>query len=81
LKLLEAAATAWDRAEDARQVINTKGATFVDRHGEPRPRPEIQIEKNSHVLFARLVRELKLDQEPAPDFRPPGLNGGRPHRG
>ncbi len=61
LRLLQAACEAWDRMQAARAVIDKEGLTFEDRNGEPRVRPEISIERDSRIAFARLVRELDLD--------------------
>lgn len=69
-KLLTLAAEAWDRACAAREVIDRDGMTFSDRFGQPKPRPEIAIERDSRIGFARLIRELALDGDTTPD-RPP----------
>src|SRR5687768_5971516 len=74
-RLLIAAADAWDRMDAARQVITRDGLTYTDRFGCPKARPEVAIERDARVAFARLVRELRLDVEPD-DPRPPGLGGG-----
>jgi phage terminase small subunit len=74
LHLLSAAASALDRAEEARQTLAKEGSYFVNRHGESKPHPAIACERDSRVLFARLLRELDLDAVPAPqDKRPPSL--------
>jgi hypothetical protein len=77
-RLATLAGEALDRAVAAREAIDKHGATYLDRFGAPRARPEIAIERDSRIAFARLLRELRLDVE-ADDPRPPGLNGGRPH--
>jgi len=61
LRLLQAACEALDTAEAARLAIAEFGQTFVDRLGNPRPRPEVQIQRNALLTYARLVRELQLD--------------------
>lgn len=76
LRLLTLAAEAWDRCEQAREGLE-EGLTFTDRFGAPRPRPEVAIERDSRVAFARLVRELDLDVEPPPSRRPPALRSNR----
>ena len=75
LRLLTLAGEAWDRCEQAREALGREGLTFTDRFGAPHSRPEIAIERDSRIAFARLVRELDLDVE-APNegrTRPPGL--------
>jgi hypothetical protein len=72
---LTLAAEAWDRAEQAREAIAQHGMTFMDRFGQPHARPEIAIERDNRIAFARLLRELALDVE-APDApRPPSIGG------
>ncbi len=73
LRLLLMAAEAWDRCVQAREILAETGLTFEDRFGQPRSRPEVAIERDSRIAFARLLRELDLDVEPpkAPG-RPPG---------
>jgi phage terminase small subunit len=70
--LLTKAAEAHDRADQARKILRQKGVTFLDRFKQPCARPEVAIERDSRLSFARLVRELNLSEAPeAP--RPPGL--------
>jgi P27 family predicted phage terminase small subunit len=72
LKLLTLAAEAWDRCQQARQALADHGLTYSAANGDPRARPEVAIERDSRLAFARLVRELGLDSAPeAP--RPPQL--------
>ena len=79
LRLLEAACGAWDRMVEARTALNEHGLTYTDHNGAPKPRPETTIEKDSRIAFARLVRELDLDEAPPPQprGRPPGLRSNR----
>ena len=77
-KLLFRAAEAWDRGEEAREIIAAKGMTYDDRFGQPCPRPEIAIERDSAIRYARMLRELDLDiDEPAASRRPPALRSNR----
>jgi len=70
--VLTLACEAWDRALDARMVLESKGLTYEDRFGAPHPRPEVRIKEQAEVIFARLLRELNLDIEPPKDIgRPP----------
>jgi phage terminase small subunit len=64
LHLLEQACNAWDRCEEARLAIAEHGLTYEGPHG-PRPRPEVVIERDARIAFARLVRELNLELPPA----------------
>jgi phage terminase small subunit len=78
LRLLTLAGESWDRCVAAREIIDREGLTFVDRFGCPRARPEIAIERDSKIGFARLVRELDLDVEaPVSPGRPPLLRSNR----
>lgn len=72
MRVLTLAAESWDRKEAARQAVVREGLTFSDRFGSPKPRPEVAIQRDAEIVFARLLRELKLDIDP-PDSRPPGL--------
>lgn len=63
VQLLTLAAEAWDRACAAREVIDKDGLTYLDRFGQPKARPEVGIERDSRIGFARLLRELALDVE------------------
>ncbi|RLP22212.1 P27 family phage terminase small subunit [Mesorhizobium sp. YM1C-6-2] len=67
VRLLTLAAEAWDRCQAARTIIDSDGMTYTDRFGQPKPRPEIAIERDSRIGFARLIRELALDVEPPPE--------------
>ncbi len=76
VRLLLLAAEAWDRGVQAREALKEHGVTYLDRFGAPHARPEIAIERDCRIAFARLVRELALDVEaPADDNRPPAING------
>ena len=80
--LLTLAAEAWDRCCAARRALDAEGTTFVDRHGQPRPRPEVAIERDSGIRFARMLRELDLDVNPPVEpKRPPSLLSNRRHAG
>jgi phage terminase small subunit len=75
VRLLTLAGEAWDRCMQARKALEDAGSlTFEDRWGQPRPRPEVAIELNNRISFARLLRELCLD------ISPPGSEKTRPPR-
>jgi phage terminase small subunit len=74
IRLLTLAAEAWDRAHEARVALHREGLTYEDRFGAPKARPEVAIERDSRIGFARLLRELALDvNAPADDSRPPQI--------
>jgi phage terminase small subunit len=61
----------------ARKGIEQHGLTFADHHGSRKPSPEIAIEEDSRVAFARLVREIGLDLASEPKSSPPALPANR----
>ncbi|RUV89193.1 hypothetical protein EOA60_08280 [Mesorhizobium sp. M1A.F.Ca.IN.020.06.1.1] len=72
LRLLIRACEAWDRGEEAREAIEAHGLTYTDRWNAPRARPEVAVERDSRIGFARLIRELSLDGAGSPEAsRPP----------
>ena len=79
LKLLEAAADAWDRMSTARAELLRDGLTVKGRYDRV-PHPAVNIERDSRLAFARILRELDLDADPPPDrpeWRPPSLRSNR----
>jgi phage terminase small subunit len=54
------ACLSFDRAEAARKVLQQEGLTFNDRWGCPKARPEIAIEHDNRVVFAKLIKQLNL---------------------
>jgi P27 family predicted phage terminase small subunit len=61
LRILQAAAEAWDRCVAARDLVTTEGIVVTSRLGERKPHPAVAIERDSRVAFLRAVRELGLD--------------------
>ena len=78
LRLLQAACESWDRMQTAREAVATQGLTFTDGRGCIKANPAVSIERDSRIAFARLVRELDLDDAMANlDVRPPALRSNR----
>jgi P27 family predicted phage terminase small subunit len=79
LRLLESGCCAWDRMTQAREAIRKHGLTFEDERGMVRARPEVAIERDARIAFARIVRELQLDPIAPPELsgRPPVLRNNR----
>ena len=72
LKVLQAAAESWDRAQEARILVDKEGLVVDDRFGQPKPHPGCAIERDSRGVFLRCLRELGLDVEPPRSLgRPP----------
>src|SRR6516162_3780690 len=72
IHLLQAACEAWDRMQQARQVLAERGLSYEDSRSKHHPLPEVAIERDSRIGFARLVRDLGLD-----DATPPAEAGAR----
>jgi phage terminase small subunit len=77
IRILTLAAEAWDRGVQAREAIAEHGTVYSDRFGCPRTRPEVAIERDSRLAFARLIRELRLDEEQADEPRIPRMGRGK----
>ena len=78
IRLLTLAAEAYDSAQDAREILQREGKIFIDRFDQPKPRPEVAIQRDSAIGFARMLRELDLDiAEPTDRSRPPSLLSNR----
>jgi phage terminase small subunit len=74
-RLLTLLGEAWDRGQQARRALTRHGTTYVDRFNQPRARPEVMIERDARIGFARMLRELALDVDPPADARPPAMPG------
>ena len=75
LRLLTLAAKQWDRAEAAERKIKHDGIFVKDRFGQQRANPAVAIARDASIAFARLMRELALDDAGDPS-RPPRVGGG-----
>ena len=78
VRLLALACEAYDSAQQAREVLQREGKIFIDRFDQPKPRPEVAIQRDSAIGFARMLRELDLDiAAPTDRSRPPSLLSNR----
>jgi P27 family predicted phage terminase small subunit len=79
VRLLTLACRAWDRAEQARELLDREGLTTKDRYGTSKTHPAVTIERDCRTQFARMVRELDLDTEAPRSERvgPPALRSNR----
>lgn len=69
--LLTHACEAFDRATEAREIVEAEGAVYEDRFGQPKDHPAVKIERDSRREFRKTLRELNLDDETVADARPP----------
>jgi P27 family predicted phage terminase small subunit len=76
-KLLIKACEAHDRGEEARLAIAEHGLVYEDRFGAPKTRPEVAVERDSRISFARLCREIGMDLAPPAESRPNALRANR----
>ena len=78
IRLLTLACEAFDSAQEARAVLQLEGKIYIDRFDQPKPRPEVAIQRDSAIGFARMLRELDLDiAAPTDRARPPALTSNR----
>jgi phage terminase small subunit len=74
-ELLAAAGTQLDRAAQARAAIEKHGIATKDRFNQLRENPAVAVERNAHLAFVRIARELGLDLEPPSESRGPQRPG------
>lgn len=79
VSLLSAAADAWDRCREAREIISAEGAITTDRFGQRVPHPAVRIEHGARAQLLAALRLLNLDLEPLQSR--PGRPAGDPHYG
>ncbi len=75
IRLLTHAAESWDRAAEARKLVDKEGIVILDRFGQQKEHPATRIERDSRLTFAKLLRELALDVEAPDAARPPAIHG------
>jgi P27 family predicted phage terminase small subunit len=61
LKLLQLAAEAWDRCQEARETLARDGLIVTSSKGGICAHPCVAIERDARLAFARIIRELDLD--------------------
>ena len=63
LSILRICAESWDDSQRARATIGKLGATYKDRYGNPRQRPEVKVLNDARLVFLKSLRLLNLDQD------------------
>lgn len=77
-RLLRLACEAWDRCQQAREILDRDGLTTQTESGGLKAHPCIGIERDARLAFARLLRELDLDADTSPEqARLPALRSNR----
>jgi phage terminase small subunit len=76
IRLLVAAGRLWDQAEECRSIIEKEGSLAVDRFGQTKAHPAVEMERVSLIGFSKLLREVGLDLSRPDDPRPPSRPGG-----
>ncbi len=74
LLILQSALESWDRLKQAQNLIAKQGLTVVDKYGQVKMNPAVQIERDSRALMLRHLKALNLDLEPLNSR--PGRPGG-----
>lgn len=75
--LLRLAEEALDRMHEAQAIVDDEGVVQVDRFGQKKPHPAVQVEQAAREQALRCVKALGLDLEPTgPIGRPPGSHRG-----
>lgn len=64
LMLLEQALRSFDRAEEARRLIDAEGAVVRDRFDQSRQHPACQIERDSRAAMVKTLGALGIDGGP-----------------
>jgi P27 family predicted phage terminase small subunit len=77
VKLLTKCCEAFDRSEQAREILLAEGLTFLDSKGSPRAHPANAIERDSRIAFVRLLRDLDISDSTPGDGRPVALRSNR----
>ena len=64
LMILEQALRSFDRAEEARRLIDKEGAVVLDRFKQARQHPACQIERDSRAALVKTLGCLGIDGGP-----------------
>lgn len=66
LALLQAACESFQRAQEARRLIDKEGAVIKDRFGQRKAHPAVSIERDNRAQMISALRALKLAPEDMP---------------
>lgn len=77
VELLVLACEARDRAAQAESAIQEHGVLVTDRFGQLKSNPAVRVKQDAESNFARLIRELRLDDDLFESTRIPRIGGRR----
>ena len=60
LALLQAACEAYQRAQEARLILDKAGAILVDRFGQQKAHPACSVERDARASMVSALRALRL---------------------
>ena len=63
LLVLQASLEAYDRATEARELIDAEGAVVRDRFDQPKPHPAAAIERDNRSALIQGLKSLGLHEE------------------
>lgn len=75
-KLLCLAGASWDRILQSREQVRKEGCYVQDRFGQAKEHPGLTTERQSMIVYLRVMREVGLDLEPPGEVRTPRQYGG-----
>lgn len=61
LAVLEQAARAFDRAEEARRMLDRDGCVVKDRWGQKKAHPAATVERDARAAFLAAIRQLGVE--------------------
>lgn len=64
IETLRLACDCLDRIAMAKAALERDGDLIKDRYGCPKAHPAVRILEQNKIIYARLLRELKLDETP-----------------
>ena len=72
--ILRQAADTIDRIDYSQRILKEAGDYFLDKFGQPKAHPATRTLRDDKIVFARLCRELALDDDAsASDIRIPRI--------
>lgn len=61
LAVLEQAARCYDRAEEARRMLDREGVVVKDRWGQRKPHPAAPVERDARAQLLAALRQLNIE--------------------